>query len=210
MRSALQRRVRAQVFAITAVVMVAMVGALALVVDVGMFVVVQRQFQAAADAGALAGAWYQPVCVTVAVGCKPGDASAVAEQVAEANARSMAGLCGGTDPAATVEVGTTLNLPARVNAIVVTVDCRAGYSFGRILGLSSARISASSAAAIGSRTVDREMGDMPSSGPCVSPPPLPPVPNCEITFPAPPTPPVMTCVAGATGNPPCLIARLIE
>ena len=78
MRRALQRRARAQVFAITAVVMVATVGALAMVVDVGMFLVVQRQFQTAADAGALAGAWYQPVCVTEAVGCKPGDASAVA------------------------------------------------------------------------------------------------------------------------------------
>jgi hypothetical protein len=208
MRRTMQRRVRAQVFAITAVVMVAMVGALALVVDVGMFFVVQRQFQAAADAGALAGAWYQPVCVTVAVGCQPGDASGVARQVAQANADSMAGLCGGTIPTPQVAVGTTLNLPARVNAIVVTVECNSGYSFGRILGLTTARISASSAAAIGSRTVDREMGEMPSSGPCPVPPPPPPVPQCEVEFPSPPTP-IMNC-NGPAGHPPCLIARLIE
>jgi hypothetical protein len=50
-----------------------------------------------------------------------------------------------------VSTGTTLNRPTNVNTIVVTLDCDAGYSFGRILGLGTKHISASAAAALGNR-----------------------------------------------------------
>src|SRR5207253_5140984 len=63
-------RQRGQTIVIAAVAMVAIVGGLAMVVDAGMFFVVQRQFQAAADAGALAGAWYGPVCTVPLEGCE--------------------------------------------------------------------------------------------------------------------------------------------
>jgi hypothetical protein len=46
-----------------------------------------------------------------------------------------------------------------VNTIVVTVECDAGYSFGRILGLNTKRISASAAAAIGDRDLNGDMTD---------------------------------------------------
>jgi hypothetical protein len=195
MRSHVRDRVRAQVFAIAAAVMLAMVGGVAMVVDVGMFLIVQRQFQAAADAGALAGAWYANVCVINDVGCKNDrTATDVAREVALANAQSMLGLCGGVIPDPIVNEGTRRNLPARTNAIVVTVKCDAGYSFGRILNLDTAHISASGAAVIGKHGLNGELESMPT-GPADCAPHSPP--------PTPPTPPV-------PGQATCLIARLVE
>jgi hypothetical protein len=211
MRHPMQRRVRAQVFAITAVVMVAMVGALAMVIDAGMFFVIQRNFQSAADAGALAGAWHDPICPSPGLGCDfSRDAKDVAHDVALANAASMASLCGSPVEVSIPQPGTRINVPANVNVLVVTVQCKAGYSLGRIFNLTPFDISASSAAGIGERTVTREMGNMPSSGPCASPPaPPPPDPHCAIDFSL--ATPQMTCVEGPpAGLPPCLIARLIE
>jgi uncharacterized membrane protein len=195
MLRALRHRARAQVFPLTAVVMVAAIGGLAMVVDVGMFFIVQRQFQTAADAGALAGAWYNPVCVVPAAGCQTSrTATEVAQEVALANANSMRDLCGGVIPPPTVVAGTRINLPARVNAIVVTVECDAGYTFGRILNLSTAHISASSAAIIGMHLGDGEIGDMPTSQL-----------DCATATPrAYPTP------YPTTNQPTCLLARLIE
>jgi uncharacterized membrane protein len=179
---------------IAAVTIIAVVGALAMVVDAGIFFVIQRQFQAAADAAALAGAWHKPVCTSdPLVGCEPdGDASAVAKAVAEANAKPMEILCGSPiNPPSVTVGGPPQNLPARVNTIVVTVSCRAGYSFGRILNLQTVDISASAAAALGKRTNTREIDTPPAPGDGCTPPPPPAIPP-------------------ATGTPPCLIARLIE
>src|SRR6266851_622241 len=43
----------------------AMIGALSMVVDAGVYFVIQRQMQNAADAAALAAVWYGPACETV-------------------------------------------------------------------------------------------------------------------------------------------------
>ena len=58
----------------------------------------------------------------------------------------------------TPSAGTPLHLPQRVNAIVVTVECDAPYTFGRILGLVTPKhITASSAAGIGNRGPSGDM-----------------------------------------------------
>jgi Putative Flp pilus-assembly TadE/G-like len=62
MHTHLRHRSRGQTIGIAAVAMVALVGGLAMVIDGGMFFVIQRQLQSAADAGALAGAWHYPIC----------------------------------------------------------------------------------------------------------------------------------------------------
>jgi hypothetical protein len=48
--------------------MVALVGASAMVIDLGIFCVIQRQMQNAADSAALAAVWYGPVCDPAAQG----------------------------------------------------------------------------------------------------------------------------------------------
>ncbi len=174
--------------AFAAIGMVAMVGALAIVVDNGMFLVAQRQMQAAADAGALAGAWHDPICPLGSSGClgPANSAQTVASQVAQANAAQIEPLCGGqvtVDPPA---IGTTLVRPSNVNVIVVSVHCDAGYSFGRILNLTTKTIGGSAAAGLGDRVTV-------SQGP-------PPVCSQEMT----------NFSSGAT-PPPCgRVARLIE
>src|SRR5690349_10894955 len=94
-RRAASQRQRAQAMAFAAIGMVSLVGAVAIVVDNGMFLVAQRQMQAAADAGALAGAWYDPICPSGQSGClgSPGQALTVARDVAQANAAQVAPLC---------------------------------------------------------------------------------------------------------------------
>jgi hypothetical protein len=143
-----------------AVAMVALVGGLAMVVDTGMFFVIQRQMQSAADAGALAGAWHKPICASDTACFGPdGSAQVVAREVALANAAALSELCIGGVNVPVPTAGTPLNRPVNVNAIVVTAECDAAYSFGRILGLSSKHISASAAAAIGDRDGNGDMGD---------------------------------------------------
>jgi Flp pilus assembly protein TadG len=175
MRRIVRRRERGQAIVMAAAAMVALVGAMAMVIDVGMFLVVQRQFQSAADAGALAGAWHDPVCLASAGGgclASP-SATVVATQVAQANADTVKQLCGGAAPTVTVTTGTPLNRPQSVNWIVVTVQCDAGYSFGRILNLTTKPISMSAAAAIGDRAPNGDITDFKdhSVTPCTDPTP---------------------------------------
>jgi Putative Flp pilus-assembly TadE/G-like len=223
MRRAFRRRQRGQTIVFAAVAMVAIVGGLAIVVDAGIFFVVQRQFQTAADAGALAGAWHNPICpsgpgysppcqtsqampnpVGIVAGTPPecgppgGMTPACAPcpeatpgfpacDVALANANTVAQLCSGPVHAI-VSAGTTLVNPSHVNVIVVIVQCDAGYSFGQILNLSTKRITASAAAALGNR-------DATNSPQCSTNPPL--SNGGDMTT--------------LTANPPCgFIARLIE
>jgi hypothetical protein len=206
MRSRLGHRQQGQTLVLAAVAMVAIVGAVAIVIDQGVFFVVQRQFEAAADAGALAGAWHDPVCAPAlsAWGCQPStlvpglvhsdpcdpyDPSIqqpcvpcpstpgfLACDVAKANTNGVAQLC--VDPPhITVSYGTQLNRPLAANTIIVIVQCDAGYSFGRILNLTTKQVKFGSAAAMGGWN-NGDIGDFPSS-----------------------------CTPGPT---PCLIARLID
>lgn len=169
MPSLVRRRERGQTLAIAAVSMVALVGALAMVVDTGMFFVIQRHLQTAADAGALAGAWYDPICPLGSPGClgEKDWALSVAINVARANSDTIAPLCPGGINVLPPQTGTTLIRPRNVNTIVVTVECEASYSFGRILGLSTKHISASAAAAIGDRisATNGDITDFTGPGP---------------------------------------------
>jgi hypothetical protein len=167
MRGSRRRRQPAQAIVLAAVAMVAVVGGLAIAIDGGIFFVVQLQLQTAADAGALAGAWVDPVCAVNLPGgyngCQaaPPAADVVATQVAQANADTIKQLCGGAVSVLPPTIGTQLTgagVPVAVNTIVVTVQCSAGYSFGRILGLDRQPISASARAAIGDR--DPNTGEM--------------------------------------------------
>ena len=117
--SAAPRRQPGQVLALAALAMVAVVGGLAMVIDTGMFFVIQRQLQSAADAGALAGAWHDPICPQSAIGCLGPDARVVATQVAQANAETIRSLCPGGITVPTPGTGTQLIRPRNVNTIVV-------------------------------------------------------------------------------------------
>jgi hypothetical protein len=203
----LQHRQQGQTIVLAAVAMVALVGAMAVVIDQGMFFIVQRQFEAAADAGVLAGAWHDPVCDLSfsAWGCQPSALTPtlissdpcdpydpgiqnpcapcpstpgfLACDVAKANANGVAQLC--VDPPhVTVSWGTPLNRPRAANTIVVIVQCQAGYSFGRILNLNTKQVKFGSAAAVGGWN-NGDIGDFPS-----------------------------VCTPGPTT--PCLVARLID
>ena len=208
----LGHRQRSQTIVLAALAMVSVVGGLAIVIDIGMFMVIQRQLQSAADAGALAGAWYDPVCPSgaeyAAAGCNPPPPLAIPQpwptgspcdpfdptitkpcapcqsgypacDVATANGKSIAQLCGGSIHV-TVSAGTALIVPKAVNTLVVIAECDAGYSFGRIFNLSTKRVTASAAAAIGTWSGTGDIGDMPPTG-CTMP-----------------------------RTPPCLIARLLQ
>jgi hypothetical protein len=53
---------------IAALAMAAMLGAVSMVIDAGVFFVIQRQLQDAADAAALAAVWYDPGCDAATMG----------------------------------------------------------------------------------------------------------------------------------------------
>lgn len=216
MQQIVTHRQRSQAILMAALSMMAVIGGLAIVIDIGMFMVIQRQLQSAADAGALAGAWYDPICpddhtaarpVFTPAGCRQAPPQAIPQplntsspcdpfdstipqpcapcqsgyptcDVAMANGKSTAQLCGGAIHV-TVSAGTQLIVPKQVNTIVVIAECDAGYSFGRIFNLSAKRVTASAAAAIGTWTGGGDIGDMP--------------PSCTMPH-----------------TPPCLIARLLQ
>ncbi len=176
----MRRRTRGQTIVVAAIAMVAVVGAVAMVIDTGMFFVIQRQLQSAADAGALAGAWYHPVCPAGVEACHPGttpSAQDIGHDIAMANAQTINGLCGGTVNVPPPNVGSIqLNLPQGVNVIVVTVECDAPYTFGRILGLVTPRhISASAAAGIGDRAPSGDLTTFSTNPGCADP-----INNCRI------------------------------
>lgn len=146
--------------------MVAMVGALAMVVDAGMFFIIDNQLQSAADAGALAGVWVGPPCKpfiepgppVVTHGCTDGlqpDTDAIARKYVEANLGLAEGLCAGPDGQTALVSeqygpGQILVTP-KLSVYSVTVDCQARHWFARIFpGLPlSVHISKSAAATIG-------------------------------------------------------------
>jgi Putative Flp pilus-assembly TadE/G-like len=70
MRACEHHRARGQTMVFAAISMVAIIGAVGLVVDFGVFFVIQRQMQSAANAGALAAVWYPPVCAAAQPGCQ--------------------------------------------------------------------------------------------------------------------------------------------
>ena len=67
------RRQPAQTYVIAALGMVAMLGAVSMVIDAGVYFVLQRQLQNAADAAALDAVWFSPACGPIAFGNPPSD-----------------------------------------------------------------------------------------------------------------------------------------
>jgi len=153
------------------VALIACIGVLGLVLDVGIFRVIDSEFENAADAAALAAAWYDPVCPVVdrtAQGGLPVDprcvrpddnyqnaAFDVARKVAASNLGLASKLC-----ATAPELNPPPNVkPIRspdAQAISVIVTCNAPYLAGAVLqaGSGSSQIIRWATAGLGSIQLD--------------------------------------------------------
>jgi hypothetical protein len=157
------RRERGQAIGLAGVALVAMVGMLAFTIDAGLFFMIRRELQNTADAAALAGmgAWVDCQFFSVpgspsfgvpavAPPCDAVGANAVDEYIAR-NSSVTRRLCTSApsrDNAPTFN--TFVDFPptgGQSPSTTVSVSCQTTYSFGRILGLSDARIRAIARAA---------------------------------------------------------------
>jgi hypothetical protein len=187
MTTAVRSRNRGQTIVFAAIGIVALVGASALVIDLGIFFVIQRQMQNAADTAALAAVWYAPVCDPAVPACQttwPGPhppacttpprpdevPCSVALAYADRNLDLVSGLCSGPyGNAARPNIESYPALPhyfltsgGAVAIYVVAIDCDAPYWFGHIFPkLLSHHIAANAAATIGWRGPN---GDLANSG----------------------------------------------
>jgi hypothetical protein len=175
----MKRRQPAQTFVMAALAMTAMIGAISMVIDAGVYFVIQRQLQNAADSAALAAVWYVPACfnqpgwvnagcqtsapATPAPGCPPpgfpsdtGPCRQAWNQLL-ANQSVALSLCAGPNlPAGAIPItmeshpGPILVVPA-VSTYVVTFYCDAPHWFGRIFPSVplTMHISVSASAALG-------------------------------------------------------------
>jgi Flp pilus assembly protein TadG len=156
-----RHRQRGQTFIIAALAMTSMLGAVSMVIDAGIYFVLQRQLQTAADAAALAAIWYFPACDAAdwsAAGCQPtnpdlpptecttppnstfgapGPCTAAVNTV-KANQSVALSLCAGPNlPAGTIPVqitakpGPTLVVP-QVGTYEVSLSCDAPHWFARV------------------------------------------------------------------------------
>jgi len=154
-------RQRAQTMTIAVLAMTSMIGALSMVIDAGVYFVIQRQLQNAADAAALAAVWYDPSCdstdpgwqaagcqptpAQIASGCPPpadppdkGPCTAAVNEVL-ANQSVALSLCAGPNlPAGQIPVNidvypsTQVVSTPPIRPYIVTVSCDAPHWFGRI------------------------------------------------------------------------------
>lgn len=133
----LSRRERAQVLPLTAVVMVALLGAVALVVDVGLLWITQREFQKTADSAAMAGVillpdqaaavdqaqWYARQGMGSKLEIAPWSMGIAAHQP----------LCS-SQPSATATPGEHAAVGGGTYyTLTVTVQCKAGFTFGQLV-----------------------------------------------------------------------------
>src|SRR5579864_5041855 len=161
----IRHRQRGQILPLAMFGLIVTIGAVALVVDAGVFFVTQRQLQTAVDAAALAAAWYSPACDPGIMGTACSNtppplppptwdwtsnypAHCVANAVLQDNLGFTGGLCGGTPQpptSAVVAYGST-----GLSEYVVTVTCVAPYWFARIFpDMPTMEITASAAATAG-------------------------------------------------------------
>jgi Flp pilus assembly protein TadG len=116
---------RGAVLVITAAAMIGMIGMAAFAIDVGSWYQVERQVQSSADAAALAGAQDLPASQSTAT--------------TDANAYVTKSLLGSPAPTVTVTFPTSTEIK-----VVVTTTART--FFGKLFGISSANVSATSVA----------------------------------------------------------------
>jgi hypothetical protein len=157
-----RHRQPAQIAIIAPFAIVALISIVGVVVDIGIFRLIDSELENAADAAALAAAWYDPVCPG-ADSVNPDDpverdlrcplptptdnAAARAQEFGHYNLGLASTLCGSMpviDPPLVHPI-----LSPNTRAVTVIVHCRAGYVVGRILGLGSTEITRWGTAAIG-------------------------------------------------------------
>ncbi len=132
-----------QVLLIVAISMFVLIGFVGLAVDVGFWYGQRRHMQNAADAGALAGAY--EICQSSATSDEPIRDAAI-DYAARNGADVERVQVRITDPTGTDTVSV---IPAVRNTVIVTATVQAQTFFGRILGITSADVSAVAAAACG-------------------------------------------------------------
>jgi putative Flp pilus-assembly TadE/G-like protein len=185
----LKHRQQAQITPLALFATLVLVGALALVVDAGVFFVTQRQLQTAVDAAALAAVWYSPVCSYLGTSdcqtTRPAvptpqwpcatTADCVANAVLQQNLGYTGALCRDLAPNPTGRtdiVTVTVNgQQVSMNYYILTVDCDAPYWFARVFPSipATAHIRAYARATIGFPT---PTGVAPTYS---GPPPTPPL-----------------------------------
>jgi hypothetical protein len=120
-----RRRESAQTLALAAVMMVAVIGFLAIVLDVGLLWLTQRELQKTADSAAIAGVVLLPA--------DPSGAEAQARWYVEQNQGVAEHLCSAL-PIATITPGE-IQLPNGTGyTLTVTMQCTAGFIFGQVVG----------------------------------------------------------------------------
>jgi hypothetical protein len=155
--------------------MIALVGMVAFVIDVGFFFEGRRELQLAADQAAMAGVVHLPDCPDSATCPDPNNARYMAVQYLRNNGPIARQLCGhpstsadftqsisstprnptdtGATPGADITPGTNTSGGFTYYTLTVTIRCKPGFSFGRILlGGASQTITASATSIIGPRT----------------------------------------------------------
>jgi hypothetical protein len=120
-----RRREPAQTVALAAVVMVALIGALALVLDVGLLWMTQRELQKTADSAAMAGVVLLPA--------DPSGAEQQARWYVQQNQGVAEHLCSAL-PIATITPGTDILPTGTAYTLTVTMTCTAGFIFAQVVG----------------------------------------------------------------------------
>lgn len=147
------------------VAILACIGILGLVLDIGLFRVLDSEFENAADAAALAAAWYPPVCPLAAgdLRCKSNsDATTVATNFLNRNLGPASALCSAPPSLANGGIMVQSNQIQNPSApaVSVIVRCNAPYLAGGILGLNGgSQITRWATAAIGNEQPNGSLGD---------------------------------------------------
>jgi hypothetical protein len=116
------------------IAIIACIGILGLVLDVGVFRLIDSELENAADAAALAAAWYPPVCPAIDPRCPPDttneSAQSIAATVGNANLGLASKLCADV-PA--IQVNPGLIQDPDISAVSVIYTCQAPFLAGAVL-----------------------------------------------------------------------------
>ena len=124
MKRLVSRREPAQTLVVAAVMMIALIGALALVLDVGLLWLTQRELQKTADNAAMAG--------VVRLPADPSGAVHQAQWYVEQNQAVTEQLCSAV-PIATITPGADALQTGTAYTLTVTMQCTAGFIFAQVV-----------------------------------------------------------------------------